>query len=227
MKISTRRFHIEIAIICSLVGVAAYPKEYSTYSNKAHKIVKSIPLAGAEFIISDALAVGTDYTFDDVVEFMGSFDHPFELSELAMIYNACQYSGIHFLYFATKIQMESSLITNPDKLEGRLLRYRKRWVLGYDMYRTLPGGAKPSGGLSSQVYGAAACLRKHIDEYCPGKTVSINLGRDKIRPANAATYALYRYTPFWGKTKENGAVCSGNEIFRPTYKYFLKYWKKA
>lgn len=208
-------------------------KTISTYSLKSHKLhkvsEKDIKERGL-YIISDNDFINPNYTFELTLKFIRKYFTNNKLSdnEIEIIYEAVRENKISVILLLTKIETESSLIS------GNILKkdyeYRKRFATGYDMYATKirKNGTryKPTAGFENQINGCAKCLRYWYDKFYPGKPVWINLDKNKIYPKNAATYAIYKYCPFYGDFIENGAMCSGNELVRIVFNMYKENWNK-
>ena len=228
---------ITLTLLC-LISLNLFAKEiskpcisnFSTYSREAFKFISMPNTNGFDNLISDDEFTDIAYTLDDVLEFFEFFPaNRFNWDEKCYIYLMSKKNKINVLVLLVKIQTESSLIS--DGLTNDYTRfYRMTWILGCDMYTSMISNGryiKPYGGFYKQIERATWRLRGWYDEYYKGKKiVYINFDM-KLRPANGATYALYKYTPFWGKTIENGAKCTGNENFVSLYQTYKKLWAKV
>jgi len=206
---------------------------YSTYSKKAHKKNREIPFDGSDYLIGNNEFTDSDFTLNKTKKFIKKY-FQFNIwtdEEIEIIYTAAKLRKISIILFLTKIECESGLLSNYRRLKKDNKRYQQlmRWILGYGMYTSvrLKDGSvwKPNGGFKKQIYGGARCLRYWFDVYRPGMYNSVNLGERKIYSKNAATFSLYKYTPFWGKFSENGTKCAGNEKTKQIFYYYKSLWK--
>lgn len=127
-----------------------------------------------------------------------------------MILAAAQKYGISPKVLCATLQKEQGLVTKKTATKAKL-----DWALGVGVY---DNGKRLTGykGFANQIEGAAETLRKLYDEgkakFDGGaKTIPYKtLGGDAVQIRNAATYALFKYTPH----------LSGNKLFHQIYKRF-------
>lgn len=208
---------------------------YSTYNEKAIKNIKPINEKEihkyGSLIITDKDFINTNFKLEDVIIFIRKVfpNNKFSDEEIGLIFNAAKKNNISVLFLMVKIESESSLMSNVNVPE-ELYEKRKNWCLGAAMYYTIKTNEgkiiKPWKGFENQINKGARCLRYWYDYYEPGKSVLINLNKVRIHPKNAATYALYKYTPFYSTFMENGALCDGNELVRILMNNYKLLWVK-
>ena len=216
----------EVKIKSTKVGTS-----YSTFSRKAHKQLRSIPFTSkSRKIISDEEFTRQDITIEKFLKFFKYFKYNrFTTIEKHFIYNNAVKNRLNPFVLLLKIELESGLVSNAGRYSEKTYRHRMRWILGYGMYKSIitkNGIYKPNGGFLKQVSRGARCLRYWMNNYTAGISYNIiNLGKYKLIPNNACSYALYQYTPFWGRFEENNTACAGNEIFAPKYYKWKKLWE--
>ncbi len=134
-----------------------------------------------------------------------------------MIYDAAKEADVNPQLIMARLQVEQGLISRTAAVGEHSLD----WALGVGA--TDKGRIEEYRGFGNQVAGAAQTLRRLYDEYEPGdedhSTVGINYGDDTIKPENAATYALFRYTPHTIDT-ELGKTGGGNYLFMNVWNRF-------
>lgn len=136
-----------------------------------------------------------------------------------IIYDASQANRINPRVLLTNMQKESSMITRTSFPSGQ--QYYLDWVMFYGWCDSCSTGTNK--GFTNQINAAAAAFRRYLDAIAtqsytvsgwgPGRTKSISCiqsdfsnGRElctpdtkiDITPANAATAALFTYTPHPG-----------------------------
>lgn len=182
----------------------------------------------AGFILSDQqLSDVNSMSLDEIVAFLNSktgiiptlvaYDpHDGLLKTVPMIiYDASQKFQVNPQVILAKLQKEQGLITNPKPKETQL-----EFALGYGACDSckLRAAKDPEaqriidkyGGIEKQIYNAAEFLRYILDKpnalsYHPGKVYTID-GKE-VLVKNAATSALYNYTPH----------IQGNKLFWKIY----------
>jgi hypothetical protein len=98
-----------------------------------------------------------------------------------------------------KMQMESDLVVRTS--DNKSDKYLKHRAMGYGLALNFRlNGLKhyKYGGYDIQVYKACELFRRAFDRYKVGIKKDITDLKRTIEPLNAATYALYVYTPFYG-----------------------------
>jgi hypothetical protein len=185
-------------------------------------------MAGAEKIIDDYDFTNCNFRSGAVKRFLSMFPkNKFSPEESDYIEITCAAHSISPLIILTKLETENNLVTCNQITN---YEYRKRWALGCAMYTTINSNGviiKPYAGFEKQIYTACKKLRDHFNSWRDGDIVYLNLDTIAVLPINAATYALHKYTPFWGEHRENGAHCSGNESFIVVFNNFKKIWKSV
>lgn len=96
--------------------------------------------------------------------------------------------GVNPALILSRGQIEHGLITKK-KINQRELRYG----MGYGCFDNQK--KLESRSLDEQIENATRILRKHYDNFEPHKKVKLDYGKTIVIPENAATYALYAYTP--------------------------------
>lgn len=220
---------IKLLPICVLaVTLSGAVKTYSTYNAKTIKPVSIPSTNGFDMLITDDMLVNTYYNWAQTLRFFDAFPGCIlTYQERSDIYNAAKRWHINIIALVTKIECESSIITWGCGKSAKY-DYRKTWCLGAGMYTTINSNGriiKPYAGFQRQVDHGAYTLRRHYNAWTNGMMVRINEGMYNVKPRNAATYALYRYTPFHGTWEENGVVCGGNEYTVLCYKRMKKIWE--
>lgn len=191
-------------------------RAFSTYSRNSHRLIKSFPTNGFDNIISDSDFTNLDYTLKNVEDFIATFPgNLFKKNQIRHIYSSCKSNRINVIVILAKLETENNLITWGVG-ENDLFFYRMRWALGCGMYASIERDGKiikPNAGFETQISLAANKLSSWFYGFQSGDSVLINLNEVRVHPKNGGTYALYKYTPFWGEFEENGAHCSGNERY--------------
>lgn len=118
------------------------------------------------------------------------------------------------LVLLTKLEQEQSLIT-----DGSPVNYSIRYNKACGVHGTK---TKYLEGFKSQLDGCCRILRRHFNAWKPGKPVLLASGEGVVIPSNAATYALYVYTPHYGKYDNGGVPNIGNQLFVSLYKEFVR-----
>lgn len=126
----------------------------------------------------------------------------------------------HPVLILGKIEAEQSLIRECANLGKESWDFRMAKCMGYglDRYKILPNGTKKYKykGFETQVIHGAYTLRYWYDKWNPSTEIEIELRwgkKVKIVPENAATYALYQYTPMYGSFNNEGYLNTGLIIY--------------
>jgi hypothetical protein len=205
-------------------------QKYSTYDPK--KIVAiHIPLTnGFDMLITDDMLVNSMYNWAQTMRFFESYKgNILTIDERILIFNTAKKYHLNILALCTRIELESGIIAWGQG-HSPLYEYRKKWCLGAGMYETIISNGvhiKPWVGFQRQLERGASCLRNNFNAWVPGMKLKINEGTLVVQPRNAATYALYRYAPYWGTWRENGVVCSGQEYFIVVYRRMKNRWDEV
>jgi hypothetical protein len=185
---------------------------------------------GFDMLITDDQLVNTYYNMAQTIRFLGSYKGSLlTAQEKVDIYNAAKRWHINILALCAKIELESAIISWGCGYSATY-EYRKKWCLGAGMYTTMNSNGhiiKPYVGYTKQLDHGAYTLRRHYNAWTNGARVRINEGMLYVTPRNAATYALYCYTPYHGTWRENGVVCSGQETFKIMYERMKKRWEEV
>lgn len=150
---------------------------------------------GREYLCSDEWFTNTgSVDFNTLCVLIHSFrNNRFKERDIQIIWAAAQRYGINPLVILCKLEQEQSLVANnnTNRYEYRLAR-----AMGYGIY------VKDNYGFERQVFRGTACLKRRMAEYRDGVILQI-APEPSVKPANAATYALYRYCPHYGETFDN------------------------
>jgi len=183
---------------------------------------------GQEYLISDYEFTNQNYTMQGVYKFCKSFkNNPLSYDDVEIIVRYCHLYTINPLPILIKMQMESDLLER--NLTNKTVRYLKIRAMGYGMAHNFRlGGLKhyEYGGYQIQIFHAIKRMREFLEEWEPGmKKYVIDLKKDII-PANASSYALYRYTPFYGKHNEYNWKYDaiGNMAFSSLFRKYKMGW---
>ncbi|MBI3115223.1 MAG: hypothetical protein HYZ09_01870 [Candidatus Kerfeldbacteria bacterium] len=193
-------------------------------------------------IINDEDMTGGLFSLAQTVSFLRSKDgYLGQNAELygQQIYDAAITNGLNPQFLLVTIQKESSLIEDPNPSQHRI-----DYALGFGCPDT--SGCDPSyKGFSTQILQAAGIFRAYLEKLAQtGSTHSgWSIGQAKrtgvpgsrlgwevisgqpvyVTPENAATAALYTYTPWvGGHTQPNGTYVGANYNFRVIWeRYFI------
>ena len=205
-------------IICVIVALLSCDKI---------KNITCEPEKGASHLISDKNFT-KQYSFQILYDFVKS--HPknqFTKAQVKWIYKNCRIQIISPIVVLFKAQFETGLLINNDG------KYRYQWredrIMCYGLHKSLVKNGRrvyPYKGFSNQIYYAVKQLRSDFDNYNPGNVKIFEDDKSSIKPDNAATHAIYEYTPFFKShkiynwsSKPIGFV-AGNDVF---IKYFDTY----
>jgi hypothetical protein len=128
-----------------------------------------------------------------------------------MIYDACQKHAINPMLLIVNLQKEKSLVSRKTATDKQL-----EYALGFGA--TDSGKISKYAGFENQVENAARRLRELYDaaqkQVAQNKplTKTVNYGTKIITLTNAATKALFDYTPHINDTKASG-YSGGNYLF--------------
>ncbi len=177
-------------------------------------------------LISDYEFTNQDYTWR---QFLGVFSNfpgcSLTYPEKEIIFRCARVRGVSVIVLLAKIQQESDLVLNL----GGTNRYawRKDRAMGYGMIRQWrePHGRGDVkfwkyGGYYIQVWLATERLRAMFDGYNGIRPAVLGDGTHVVI-SNAASDALYRYTPYYGLHDTHGYHSRGNELFQQIYKRFV------
>lgn len=140
--------------------------------------------------------------------------------DLILIIKTSREAGINPLVSLAKMQSETDVVLN--RIPGRE-QWRRDRAMGYGMYLHYhTNGMKiyKYGGFSNQVINAIPRLRQLFDYYKPGQAKLLLCTDEFIIPENAATMALFRYTPFYGVHSRYGIEQAGNILFVMIFEEF-------
>lgn len=96
--------------------------------------------------------------------------------------------NINPVLLLARLQVEQSLLEKKNASPRTLKK-----GMGYGVFDN--GKKLPSSSIHSQIRNAAECLSEHYNSFVPGVEIKVDYGKRKIAPRDAATHALYRYTP--------------------------------
>ncbi|HXE71278.1 MAG TPA: hypothetical protein VNO81_01355, partial [Candidatus Nitrosotenuis sp.] len=138
-------------------------------------------------------------------------------SAAQIIAEAARRHEVNPLVILSTLEKETSLVSATSSPP----RWRMRSAMGYGYH---DGGGRPrKSSFAWQVDKGTELLRQLFDEARSGvsfpTTLRVDYGRHRITVRNAATYALYRYTPHTVDTGL-GVVGGGNYNFRSVYQRF-------
>ena len=186
-------------------------------------------LYGQTFLMSDYDLTNQNYTMGRVYRFCKSYkNNPLDYGEIVTIVRYCHIYKLHPIPVLAKLQLESDLVVRAST--NKTIAYLKYRAMGYGLFKNFRRDGKKFytyGGYQIQVYFALKTIRKLFDEYRPGLKVNVLEKGIKIVPDNAATYALYRYTPFYDQHNiYNWKIKAiGNRGYIKIYKSFMKKWE--
>lgn len=168
-----------------------------------------------ELLISNYAFTNQDWTAGQIHRFVRTFEKcQITDKQVDTIVAACRKTRLSIWMILAQIQKESSLILNEANCTYRL---REGRAMGYDcgtVGTNIDGD--PVGrfhGFDNQIRKGTACLRRHYDAFQEGQKIDVYSYEKTLRPRNAATYALYAYTPFYGEAFPHGAISVGNRRF--------------
>ena len=181
--------------------------------------------AAPGFLISDFDFTNQNYTWDQYIGVFSNFPGcSLTYGEKELLYRCSRIRGVSVVVLLAKMQGESDLVQNLGGADR--YAWRKDRAMGYGMIRQWrePGGSGEVkfyffSGYSVQVWKAAERLRELFDEYTGPRLMTLGDGQHTM-VSNAASYALYRYTPFYGLHDTHGYQSRGNELFQRIYRQF-------
>jgi hypothetical protein len=144
------------------------------------------------------------------------------MAQKGYIYAVCHTYEVNPIFIMVQMEKEASLIRNKTTYDYPL---RERRALGYACWikKTNEQGQeyRPFEGYDQQLSLGVKRLRVLFNEFKPGMSIKV-LSKEKIiYPENAATYAMYVYTPFYGEAVAFGHNTVGNRRFLSLW-YVLK-----
>jgi hypothetical protein len=164
-------------------------------------ILIGIIFASEGYIISDYDYTNQNYTFQQVWKFVKSYRHSaLTYDEVETIVRYCHVFKINPIMALGRLQFESDLLVMSQQSTN--IKWLKHRAMGYGLYIHIRrDGLKmyKFGGFDIQVYKGIELMRKAFDRWDNTKRIYIKDLKRKVKPENAATYALYYYTPFWGR----------------------------
>lgn len=184
-----------------------------------------------EHLISDYDFTNQDFTYVRILFFVNSFsNNRLTEGEVKWIVSRCRYYGVNAWVVLVQLQKESSLIGNLARLDYDV---RKGRAMGYSC-ATVGTNAKGYNigkyhDFYLQVDLGIRTLRKWFDHYTNvrGRPIMVYSSEKKIVPQNAATYSLYKYTPFYGKAFIYGRTSVGNLHFIRIWREYMERRKRV
>jgi hypothetical protein len=132
---------------------------------------------------------------------------------------------LHPVLLLSKMEAEHSLITECVNLCGFTYQHRLDICMGYGLSAftkdSTGNNVYKYGGYYTQVTGSAYTLKYWFDRWKPGMKIKICVRYNTyeyIVPENAATFALYKYTPHYAEFLNDGHKNMGNAIFPAIYR---------
>jgi hypothetical protein len=199
----TRRWLATIAVACA-AGLALLPATPAL----------GVPFNRADLLSDDTFRSSPSMSQAEVLEFLQSVpgmlksysapDHTgVRKPAYRIIWEAAQAWNISPKVILSMLQKEQGLLTIPDPEPERV-----REAMGCGVF---PGSTNTYPGFGNQVWNGTRKLATYEVTYAwrPGK--AIRVGGVNIVPANAATFALYTYTPMF----------HGNEVFSDVYRRYF------
>jgi len=186
-------------------------------------------LRGQEYLISDYDFTNQDYTFQRVYRFVRSYKQcDLSYSDVEKVVRFCHIYTVNPVLVIAKMQMESDIIFRNTT--NKSLSYLKYRAMAYGMIHHFDRDGKrfcKYGGYDYQVYFAIKTLRKHFDQWDNNTWTTVTDLKRNIMTDNAASHALYRYTPFYGvhDTYNWGMDVMGNEQFVILFNKFKSDWE--
>jgi len=188
------------------------------------------PQKGRTYLLSDK-DFQQQYGFNKLWEFVQSYPkNQLTKNQVSYLNQRCSNENVSPLFILFKAQFETGMLANNDG------NYRYKWredrFLCYGLHKSkVKNGRRyyPYHGYSNQVYYAVRQFRNNFDNFTPGMIKKLEHSKDIIKPENAATWAIYEYTPFfdthpiYGWSLKPVGMVAGNDIF---IKYYAKYKNK-
>lgn len=144
------------------------------------------------------------------------------------IYNMADFYGVNPKVVLCTMQKESSIITNENLHANMRAVY---YCMGYGA--TDSGDIEQYTGIDNQIAGGTGRLKELYNESNWNQTLTVNGGRSftyqgvtypaQITPANRATHALYRWTP-WVFDTSLTPFSGGNYLFLQVKDMFWSTW---
>jgi hypothetical protein len=191
------------------------------------KIIKSLitvllltlSVYSQEFLIHDYDFTNQDYTEETAIKFCNSFqNNSLTTNDIKKIVWCCKRFKINIVFVFAKMQMESGII---DRLNtNNAISDLKNKIMGYGISEDAKNKKTVYRTFNKQIYYSIKRFRYFFDEWSPGKQKYLIDLKRNIIPMNAATWALYRYTPFYDNHKKYGWKSGGNRTFILIYERF-------
>jgi hypothetical protein len=189
----------------------------------------SFTYATETYILSDYDYTNQDYTFQQVWRFVKSYKNTaLNYDDVETIVRYCHVFKISPILALGRLQFESDLLVMSQKHKS--IKWLKHRAMGYGLYIHIRrDGVKMYkwGGFDIQAYKGIELMRKAFDRYDGTKIVQVKDLKRKVKPKNAATYAMYYYTPFYGRHNiydwKNPAI--GVSAFETLIPSLKKRWK--
>jgi len=212
-RLTKRIMVLAIFIIILLIGVC---------------IEQCQAISNINYLISDYDYTNQKYTWPQTWNFIKSFDNHLSYSEAEQIFRHCIIYKINILVPLARMQQEQDLIFEREGNTNNI-GWRKYRCMGYGLYKNFRRDGKKFyhyGGYQIQVFRGIKLMRNAFDEWRPGIKKDVLDLKIKIKTDNAATYALYRYNPFYGKHNIYGWKYSagGNKYFMEKFWLLKKLW---
>jgi len=152
-------------------------------------------------LISDEQFTDQNWNDSDIFKFIHSFpNNKMTDSQIKHLIKECRRTKINIWVAMAQIQKESSLIVNNTSFD---YTWRVNAAMGYAaaVIKTLEDGTRITAnyGFEIQITKGLDCMRKWFDHYEPEATITLLSYEGAIKPANAASYSLYKYTPFYSE----------------------------
>jgi len=183
----------------------------------------SLPIYSQQFIISDYDLTNQDWTWDQYDDFYSNFPgNRFSRYDKLIIYQNCRMFTINYKAVLAKLHCENDLLKNNSGPGNH--EFRKYTAMGYggDNLKNYNGiRVYKYGGFSLQMYLSLKKLSEKFRQFTNGVSVPVKCKDFRVQPDNAASYALYRYTPFYYTHKIGKVLMGGNKKYAAVHK-FLK-----
>jgi hypothetical protein len=194
----------------------------------SNKYTQILPIEKiADKLIDDNDFTNNAFNYGDVKRFFKSFKYNnFTDKQIRFIYEQCKEYKINYLVIASKLEQESSLTMNCMSKDD--YNWRMNRAMGYFLQsrtRTNTGWHYPYGCFESQIKHGTRILRKWYDRFCKDgdKQIYIKQTKQYVKPRNAASYALYQYTPIYSWVDDGRKEVSiGNKLFVDYFELFKK-----
>jgi len=181
------------------------------------------------FLVENNRFTNQNYTRQDLLDFFELFpENRFTDWQKEFVYKQSRYWRLHPITVLAMAQKEGGVVVYPPEDPAEY----ERWInlcMGYGMeYQRKVNDEVfyQFYGFDVQVNRGARCLRKFFDRYTTNKTVYMHNTKERVQPENAATYALYIYTPFMGEYTWYGKTYAGQEEFVKIYDKMWKLWNE-